>query len=297
MNKAIGMFTLKNAALYHERVIPINLALEYYTGQIQAELNFEEYQAHLNEHRVLDELLPEEFQSDQEFIKKLNNVNQKSFKLRNTMMAQDGGFSRVEDSQETIISASKYFRSIRKFIKQFSLENLTADYRIDHAGYGETGSQLFSISMSELKLIDASLCDWEHILEFRKDKGAADKLRKLRLHFVNFYPEKERAFIEDDLLERIREYDDTIDEWGFETISGSLGMLLSSKILAGSAAGAFVSSLAGAPITAIAGAAAGVVIEIGRITVHFKKQKFDLNRALRNNPVSFIKYAEEKLEK
>lgn len=153
------------------------------------------------------------------------------------------------------------------------------------------------ISLASLKLVDVDRCSWEQIFEFRRDEEARDKLRRLRLFAYENYAGKSKDYVEDDILKRMADYDQAVKQWGFETTQGALNMLLNSKIMGGALTGSLVSTLFGAPILAVATAAAGGTLEIGRIALEVRKQRFALRKLAAENPVSYISLIKSKLEK
>ena len=72
-------------------------------------------------------------------------------------------------------------------------------------------------------------------------------------------------------------------------------MLVSSKALAGTGAGALISTLFGAPLTAVLAGAAGAAIELSSVGIYIGKQHFTLRKMLKENPVSYLSYAKKEL--
>jgi hypothetical protein len=79
-----------------------------------------------------------------------------------------------------------------------------------------------TLVISSLKLIDVNKCEWDQLFEFRKDPGAMDKLRRLRLFAYENFTGKSRDFIEDKLLVSLRDYEIAVKEWGFTTSSAAI---------------------------------------------------------------------------
>jgi hypothetical protein len=135
-------------------------------------------------------------------------------------------------------------------------------------------------------------------MEFRRDKDAMKKLRRFRLFANANYVRKSKAYVEDDLLQRVDDYETIVKQWGFETVEGTLNMLVSSKWLTGTA-GALISTFFGAPpavvLAAAAGAAPKAAIELSRVAIYLSKQRFMLRNTLKENPVSYLSYAKKKL--
>jgi hypothetical protein len=295
MNASISLLNLKDAALYSERVIPVNFVVDYAHELVKRKHNLETYFDQMNSDGVLIELLPPWLAKKSNFPERLSEA---SLTLLPIMISGFRNHHAIQPlvKEEEIEEQFTAFKDIfRKFVVDFGLEEIPIDAGDLFIEDGAGEASLPSIALANMDLIDTSNCEWAQILEFRKDKIAAGKLRNLRLHITNEYHGKDRAFIEDDLHKRLDEYQSIIDEWGFETLSGSIGMLLSSKALAGGAAGSLVSILAGAPLSAALSLAGAVLLEAGKVTLHVQKQRFALRHVLQRNPVSFVKYAKEKL--
>jgi hypothetical protein len=112
------------------------------------------------------------------------------------------------------------------------------------------------------------------------------------------YLGKPKAYVEDDILQRVDDYETTVKEWGFQTREGAVNILASSKWLTGTA-GALISTLFGAPpAIVLAGAAAGApkaAIELSRLGIYLSKQYFMLRKMFKENPVSYLSYAKKEL--
>jgi hypothetical protein len=109
------------------------------------------------------------------------------------------------------------------------------------------------------------------------------------------YVGKPKAYVEDDLLDRMDKYETAVKQWGIETREGAYNMLFSPKTLAGTGAGALLSTLFGAPLPAVLVGAAGAAIELSRMGIYLGKQRFMLRKMLNENPVSYLSYAKEEL--
>jgi hypothetical protein len=152
-----------------------------------------------------------------------------------------------------------------------------------------------AVTLATLDLVDTTCASWEQITEFRRDPVSRTKLRRLRVFAADSYAGKSRAYVEDDLLRRLDDYDETVRRWGFETRHAVLTTLLNSKSLLAVAGVSLLSVLFGAPTLAGAGALAGAAVEIGRVSVEVSRRRFALRSALRDNPVSYIADAKERL--
>jgi hypothetical protein len=142
-----------------------------------------------------------------------------------------------------------------------------------------------SLILSSLNLVDTSSLSWSHLLEFRKDEDSKRKLRNLRLLIYDEFQGKPKRYIEDKLLIRIEQYNETVKKWGMKTLESALKITFSSKSVAALGASAIATGLgAGLPLAAMI----GVVLEIGGVTLEIAKSRRDLNEFKSHDPVSYI---------
>lgn len=165
----------------------------------------------------------------------------------------------------------------------------------DFAQGADTG-QTALLTLSGLSLINPEKASWDLIKAVRKDAESKKKLRRLRLDVIKQYHGKERRFIEDDLCQRLEDYQKAVRDWGFETRVATLSNLLSSKALLGAAGGATLSALFGEPWVALASAAGGVAIEIGKISIDLAKRRYSLTQFRRDHPLGYIISTREELK-
>lgn len=130
-----------------------------------------------------------------------------------------------------------------------------------------------SITLSRLNLIDATQADWRQIIEVRKDVQSYRKLARLRLFIHNNYSECSFSYIEDDLSRRLDEYEQVSKKFGLKTTLSSLSMLLDAKALQTSAGAGLIAGLFGGPLAGLSAAAA---IEIGKIAINVAEKHHEL---------------------
>jgi hypothetical protein len=286
----INFGSAREALLYFDNIIPVNLLLDLVeTDRLELPPG------------VFDQFLTPEFGRKPEFVDRLNAVNQAmvnymvEYAERIVRDDVQAGLQRKLNSNSDLASGKNLIDVFCGFRDDFNLRavpinffgNLLVDEDVDKAEV--------AISLTTLRLIDASRCSWDQILEFRQDGEARDKLRRLRLFAYENYSGKPNDYIEDDILKRIADYDEAAKQWGFETAQSALNMLLNSKIMGGALTGSLVSTLFGTPTLAVASAAAGGTLEIGRIALEVTKQRFALRKLAAENPVSYILHARSKL--
>lgn len=287
---AIAVGSAKEALLYFDKIIPVNLVLDFIGPMSRGErLIFPEY---------FHEVIPQNLRDNLQFLHGLADVNpamhnfmRKYIQTKFHLKPEIVGLSYEEYDSVERIAAEMFF----SFVDNFGLKALPLDCGGDFSADEEPDQTESVISLATLDLVDASSCSWEQINEFRRDEEAQDKLRRLRLFAYENYSGKSKDYIEDDILKRIADYDEAVKQWGFETTQGAVNMLLNSKIVGGALTGSLVSTLVGAPTLAVATAVSGSILEIGRIALEVTKQRFALHKLIRENPVSYISYARSKL--
>ncbi len=142
-----------------------------------------------------------------------------------------------------------------------------------------------SIILSKLNLVDASQAEWRQIIELRKDIESHRKLTRLRLFIHKSYADCSFAYIEDDLSQRIEEYERVTKKFGLKTTLSSLSLLLDAKALQASAGAGLIAGLFGGPLVGLSAAAA---IEIGKIAVNIAEKHHDFKDWQSGHELAFI---------
>ncbi|HEV3040937.1 MAG TPA: hypothetical protein VHA33_24435 [Candidatus Angelobacter sp.] len=199
------------------------------------------------------------------------------------------------DPDLELVKQSPNALAVMQFVDDFNLSSVAVNASIDQITNDETEGSDVAITLASLKLINTKNTPWQQIIELRRDTEAREKLRRLRLFAYENYAGKPAAFIEDDILMRLADYEAAVKKWGFEAKTAAMTALLDSKLIAGGVAGSFLSAYLNSPLFAIASAAGAVGLAIGRIAVEIGRQKFALREIMAGNPVSYIAYAKEKL--
>ncbi len=287
-NTAISFGRTKEAALYFDYVIPIYSIIDSFDPQTKSFTHHPPWRDLAN-----TDMLPNEL-CTHDFIDKLITVNSKTADF----MIKTLRFSNSVINEEEYNAATDSTSQITvKFLQEFQLIDMPLIVNSSTIAETRDSSADISITLGAIRVIDISQASWAQVTELRRDPEARKKLRRLRLFVVENYAGKSKAFIEDDLLRRIDDYEEQVRRWGFETKQSVLAMLLTSKYLVGALSGSLISILFGAPAAAIASMAAGAVVEIGRVSLEVSKKRFLLRNALRDNPVSYIVDAKKKLSK
>lgn len=154
-----------------------------------------------------------------------------------------------------------------------------------------------SLELAQLPIIDTTNAPWKQIIQIREDEKSISKLRNLKLFFSENYSDKEKNFVEDDLYKRLEDYENVTKDWGFETVTSSIQMLLTSPVTLTSVGSSLSIALFGEPLKALATAGTGAIIEIGKMSLHIAKEKKKLSVIQRDHPLAYIIDAKKKLEK
>jgi len=145
-----------------------------------------------------------------------------------------------------------------------------------------------SVSVLRIRVIDTDNVPLSQIVEFRRDKQKMEKMRAFRLFAYEQYSGKDRAYVEDDLQKRLSDYEDAVRASGFGTKIKTLSFLFDSKVLLGALATSAVAGLMGNPNLAMEAFGAGTILEVGKLSLEYAKQRHELRKICRENPISYI---------
>lgn len=96
-------------------------------------------------------------------------------------------------------------------------------------------------TLSEVAVPVEQRLTWEQVLEIRNDKEMSSRLRRLKHWLDGEFAGKSLAYVQDEIANRIEEYDAALKKHGIETILGSLSAVVDSQtVIAGSAIAATV---------------------------------------------------------
>lgn len=288
---AISYGGTKEAALYFENVIPIFLFLD-----IVLEVEFKELMSLpqssamklLIEKRMpFDNLLPNSMRIGGKDFDSYHDLNSDLLKVLGIGDGNENNLSSKTPMSEIINSNSVAVNSrVEKFLNLVNLGDVA--HVTDENFVSAKGDTDIGVILSGLKLVDADAIPIEKLVEFRLDKNSVASLRALRLFCMTNYNGKSKAFIEDDLMHRIDEYENVAKKWKFQTMECGFTTLFTSKSLAGSFGGATISAISGMPIAASLTAVAGAVWEIGKVSLAISSKAFEGRAALKSNPVSYV---------
>ncbi|MBW8016444.1 MAG: hypothetical protein FVQ82_09670 [Planctomycetes bacterium] len=191
----------------------------------------------------------------------------------------------------------KYNGNFESFLKGYNIENYIFLFDSSNNNLCTESYDCTSIELAQLPIIDTTNAQWEQIIEIREDEKSIAKLRNLKLFFNENYSGKEKNYVEDDLCKRLEDYENVTKDWGFDTITSSIQMILTSPVTLTSVGSSLTMALFGQPLKALATAGTGAVIEIGKMSLHIAKEKKKLSILQRDHPLAYIIDAKKKLEK
>jgi hypothetical protein len=309
-NEAIAFNDFRESLLYYDNIIPLGamgLAFREFAKNEAETPSFDD----------IKKLLPPRFQSNADFcacfsdidtvcmtilLKNINknvSIEEQHKRIAGSPWVSDPILKRLFDSSEQEI-ATILENQVQKLFDEFNLHSLPVDGLPEgelFAKGNEAKNKDDFLSLSSLNLIDVKNTSVRQILNFREDKDAREKLRRFRLWAYEKYKGKSKAFIEDDIQQKLSDYNTVVKKWGFETAEKSLTFLVKSKTLIGTAATTLVAACLGQKEAAMIGTMGSVAVALGNLSLSFGKQYFAYRDIMKDNPVSYIADAKKKLEK
>lgn len=159
--------------------------------------------------------------------------------------------------------------------------------RVEKASYSQ--SDFNGLEFGGVPLIDTAKLSWETVLAMREDTKLKSKMRNFYLFYEENYTGRDREFIEADLCRRVDEYQNAIKDWGFETLTGSISMILGTGAFAG-AAGSIIAATMG--VSALSVASIPIIgAAVGHTGLFVAKRSYERNKIIRDSPIRlFIDY-------
>jgi len=279
-NLVVCIDNTKDASIYFNEIVPLNLAhLIPWEGSDDLEA-FE----------VLHNILPKSL---------LNSTNPTG--LSPTMLSYVEAYTNVFPSsigidifsdlseKEVINQRAKLFFPILMERKNAIIEELPNPIE---AVFGENNSDLVAedpaFLLTGLKLVDLSNVPWRHIIEVRKDIDRMKKLRKLRTFVFNNYQGKPANYIQDDILNRLEEYNLAAKQMGLKTKDGGLKIIFNSGTLVANTGATIASILSGETIAIPISLAVGSVFLLGNISLEIRSHKRELYKFRQENPLTYL---------
>lgn len=161
--------------------------------------------------------------------------------------------------------------------------------------YGEGDKKAIVAALSNIGIVDENKVTWEHVKEFRADKEAKRKYRRF-LHWLDKeMVGKSQAFVEDEISQRLEDYESALSKHGIKTVVGTIQEALDGKYLLGVSGVSGPLILGGHPIWGLLGA--GLLIG-GKIGVKLVQTEMDFDDVARgpNSEISWV-YEIKKLGK
>lgn len=289
----------KSAALYFDHVVPLMMLsdiVQEMGGYDSFMEKFDLERDHewlMHQRRQLDAFIPDMLRDDSRNYRQWADLNM-NIVLRCMWLA---GPDTIEDknTRRDAEKASRdhhahWNRFVRKF-NGYDCHFLATRSAVDKQGI----SGDVAITLHGLDLIDTSRATLDHVIEFRNDKEAMYKLRKLRLFAMENYSDKSLLYIEDDLQRRIFEYEEARKKWGFETRRSAATVLLDSKLLQIAGGSSLLVSVLGAPLMGGIAMLGSIAVEMGRACLAVAKTRVDARGAMLDMPASYICSAREAL--
>lgn len=194
----------------------------------------------------------------------------------------------VGDSEDV---ATKFIltRIASSFSKKCSVPVVTIYESERHQAreYCAGDAQVIIASLSGLSIVDEKRLTWEQVLQFRSDRDALQKYRRLVHWLDKDMVAKPQAFIEDEIAERLENYERSLAKHGIKTIVGTVQEALDGKLLAGASAIAGSFTLAGHPTL---GVLAGTGLLVGKVAIRLAETFLNLDDIARgsNSEISWV---------
>jgi hypothetical protein len=304
-NTAVVLGSTKNALLYFDNIVPINMLIDLLPREyddpdelIESGSGHQEVIRH-RKMPPLEAFTPPILWTSEKSRRDFVRVNECFMYFSFKIMITEWGFPNKING----VSAQAYENIERKAVKELyrflnshGLQNATFDCGGAFFSSPQGNNSESLVSLPALHLVDAESASWDHIMEFRSDAEAQARLRRLRVFMLDNYEGKSLSYVEDDILSRIDAYETEAKRWGFETCRAALSTVMSSKVLGGSIASSLFSALGGGPTLATLAAGGVGALEIGRLTLEISKFQTALSDESRQNPISFISYARDKID-
>jgi hypothetical protein len=135
----------------------------------------------------------------------------------------------------------------------------------------ESGIEIVMATLKDLQVVDESALSWEQVLEFRSDREARRKYRRL-LHWLDAdFRDESKQFVIDEIEDRLDDYHWALERHGVKSVAGVVSEVLSGSYFAGAgAAGAAVAGFTGNPVFGML-AAGGLVLSRAVVSVAGKR--------------------------
>ncbi|MBW2570127.1 MAG: hypothetical protein JRE47_12380, partial [Deltaproteobacteria bacterium] len=142
-------------------------------------------------------------------------------------------------------------------------------------------------TLSDLAVVDEEKLVWEQVKQFREDKDALSKFRRL-IHWLDAdMINKPQSFVSDEISSRLNEYEWALKKHGIITLLGTITDALDGNFLVGaSATGAFLTLLERPGLAALA--ATGLVLTKAVVAISERLVELEDIRRGPNSEIAFI---------
>jgi hypothetical protein len=319
-NTALVFGSLKDALLHYEYVIPMNFTGQFMglrpsaTGSIEKIKDpgmddYHELGEVFGEPDQLLKLYPPNLAAHPYFKSAVHmfdgflfsymvktSLGEDIFKSYIDNLSQVVGSNAQAECDQLCPTAEGLQRLFGKLVKDFKLSDMPVDcsgFRlVDSIEIPDTNA----LTIHKIPMVNTEEIGFSQIMEFRRDSETMKKMRNFRLFAYEQYAGKDKAFVEDDIQRRYEDYLEAVRVSGFVTTTKMLTSLISSKLLMGSLATSAASLLLGNTQLAIGAFSSGAILEIGKLSFEFALQKQAIATICRDNPISYIAEATDKLK-
>ncbi|MEM9044822.1 MAG: hypothetical protein AAGC81_08990 [Pseudomonadota bacterium] len=322
MKTALVFSNLKENLLYFENIIPCALVHDFVDDPVFAKEINTDLEMKKGDNSILIKILdflPVEMNNDDlkflpyVYISITNYIILES-KLKYRVRFFDPDSKKFEDSKNFLEQTERISRQLfgvelnefnstssklSALSKAFLQRIPTKDYHTVLSDRTQVlgGEDAVDVSLSGLKMIDASDATLEQILEFRERQESVMALRRLRLFLNQDFRGMSEKEVTEKLELSIYDYENEARRWGFKTRDAALGAIVNSKTLPTSGAGTLIALLSGATGMAAVTAITGAGVELIRYSLKVREMRSQASDILSTNPVSYIVEARKALGK
>ena len=290
---ALTLFGAKDAALYFDYVVPASHAAfgnPVIEGtRISTSVSFDE----MPHEPELRELLPPAFRGEKQLyglVQGLHGFASAGAKLQRktgwaeALLDPSLASSLLADADATTrMLFGEAERAVPVLKKMATEGKLALLYSNERATPDETAAERLCITLSNLKLVDTANLSWSEIHEFRKDETSRAKLRALRRFVYDTYPGKDAAYVRDEMMKRISDYDEAAKLWNFDLKSGVFSTFAQESWV--SALVAVVAGGFGGIDTALA---TGATVLASQVGLSIAKRRHAVGRLRETNPLAYV---------
>lgn len=184
--------------------------------------------------------------------------------------------------------------NLTRFLSNYFLDNRAIPATPVYSGpgviesaYRQGDGRVVVTTLSNLSIVDEDRLQWSQVREFRRDKEARRKYRRLLRWLDSNMIGKPAPYVEDEIATRLEDYHWSIRKHGLRTVTGAVSSLLESKFLTAGSAATAAAALVSEPIR---GLLSGAGLIISKVAIRLADAAIDLQEIKRgpNSEVAFI---------